>query len=142
MVHGSESHRPEDFWATPMCEHNAMLEEAIREVLPSCKNLDGVVVDRACSCLARASTLEKLKQIKLWAVDGFHAHGHAKSCRCNPRFQKRLDKRFRNTNTSAAEQVFSWFRKYPRILTEAGLLRHSFKVLSFPRPYSCKKEAC
>ena len=123
-------------WAKPMYEPkgNAVLEEAISEILPSYKNLDGVVVDRACAFRPRASTLKKLKQIKFWAVDGFRAHGHTKTCKCNPRFQKRLATRFRNTNTSAAEQVFSWFCNYSRILNEAGPLRHSFKVLLF-----CKK---
>ena len=123
-------------WAKPMYEPegNAVLEEAISEILPSYKNLDGVLVDRACSFVPRASTLRKLKQIKCWAVDGFHAQGHTKTFKCSLRFQRRLAKRFRNTNTSAAEQVFSWFRNYSRILNEAGPLRHSFKVLLF-----CKK---
>ena len=43
-------------WAKPMCkpEENDSLDEAINYILPMYRNLDGVVVDRACGFLKRA----------------------------------------------------------------------------------------
>ena len=38
---------------------------------------------------------------------------------------------FQGYSSSAAEQVFSWFRSYARTLNETTLLRHAFKVLYF-----------
>ena len=63
----------------------------------------------------------------------FHAHRHKKTCVYNPLYVKRLSRRFAKTNTSACEQVFSWFRNYARILNEARAIRHTFKVLYFSK---------
>ncbi|CAJ1442542.1 unnamed protein product [Effrenium voratum] len=50
---------------------------------------------------------------------------------CNPNFVQRLHRRFKKTNTFAAEHVFAWFRNYARSLNETRPQRHSFKVLVF-----------
>ena len=91
---------------------------------------DGVVVDRACSFLPCACRIKAFNQVKYWSVDLFHAHGHIKDCPC-PLYRRRLKSRFGSVNTSACEQVFSWFRGYARVLNEATPSRHAFKVLYF-----------
>ena len=94
-------------WAKHMSqpEGNAILEAALMDVIPKFPNLDGVIVDRACSFLPHARHFKVMNQVKYWAVDAFHAQGHTKKCKCNPLYQKRLSLRFKRTNSSAAEQV-------------------------------------
>ena len=64
----------------------------------------------------------------------------AKGCPCNPLYRKRLAKRFKGVNSSAAEQVFSWFRNYARLLNECSPMRHSFKVLYFVKLHNLAVE--
>ena len=85
--------------------------------------LDGVMVDRACSFLPHARSLEVMIQGKYWSVDTFHAQG--KSCECNPLYQKRPSRRFKLTNSSAAEQVFGGFRSHARALHGCTPSRHA-----------------
>ena len=120
-------------WARAMeaPEGNDILETALRETLPKYPKADGVVVDRACSFLPCACRIKAFNQVKYWSVDLFHAHGHTKDCPCNPLYRRRLKSRFESVNTSACEQVFSWFRGYARVLNEATPSRHAFKVLYF-----------
>ena len=108
-------------WARAMeaPEGNDILETALRETLPKYPKADGVVVDRACSFLPCACRIKAFNQVKYWSVDLFHAHGHTKDCPCNPLYRRRLKSRFESVNTSACEQVFSWFRGYARVLNEA-----------------------
>ena len=112
-------------------ENNEILHESLLEILPLYKNLDGVIMDRACGFLPTAKANKEMKPIKFWSVDGFHAKGHTKKCPCNPLYKKRLAKRFKGVNSSACEQVFAWFRNYARLLNESSPMRHSFKVLYF-----------
>lgn len=49
---------------------------------------------------------------------------------------KRLGRRFKKINLSAAEQVFSWFRNYARPLNESRPLRHALKVLFFVKEHN------
>ncbi|OLQ13370.1 hypothetical protein AK812_SmicGene2621 [Symbiodinium microadriaticum] len=60
-----------------MCvpENNAILHDSLLEILPLYKNLDGVIMDRACGFLPTAQADKNLKQIKYWSIDGFHARG-------------------------------------------------------------------
>ena len=44
-------------------------------------------------------------------------------------------------NMSAAEQVFSWFRNYAKLLNEARALRHTFKVLYFMKEHNAAVQA-
>ena len=108
-------------------EGNDILDEAISAVMPLYKNMNCAVVDRACCFLPRAVKSKRFKQVKHWIVDKFHAY----SCVRNPLHRPSLARRIRNTNTSAAEQVFSWFRGFARILHEATPERHAFKVLYY-----------
>ena len=121
-------------------ENNDILRDTLSEILPLYKNLDGLIMDRACAFLPTAKVTKSLKQIKFWSVDGFHARGHTKGCPCNPLYRKRLAKRFKGVNSSAAEQVFSWFRNYARLLNECSPMRHSFKVLYFVKLHNLAVE--
>ncbi|OLP83988.1 hypothetical protein AK812_SmicGene35184 [Symbiodinium microadriaticum] len=64
-------------WAKHMSqpEGNAILEAALMDVIPKFPNLDGVIVDRACSFLPHARHFKVMNQVKYWAVDAFHAQG-------------------------------------------------------------------
>ena len=83
---------------------------------------------------------DEFKQIKYKTCDFFHGKGHTGNCPCNPNTVLRLKRRFNRVNTSAAEQVFSWFKNYARILNEARPVRHRFKVLLFCRLHNKKVE--
>ncbi|CAE7211717.1 ANKRD52 [Symbiodinium sp. KB8] len=112
-------------------EGHDVVDDVLTRILPKYKNMNGVIIDRVCSFLPRAKSQAKFRQIKHWSVDFFHAHGHNASCPCNPHHIPRLARHFKGINTSAAEQVFAWFRNYARVLNEATAMRHSFKVLYF-----------
>ena len=77
-----------------------MLEDAA-DFLPA---LDCIIYDRMCCALQAVRKSDMLKDIKYFCVDKFHAHGHAKTCPCSPLVHKKLNKRLREVNTSAAEQ--------------------------------------
>ncbi|CAE7499068.1 unnamed protein product, partial [Symbiodinium necroappetens] len=110
---------------------NDVVDDVLTRTLPKYKNMNGVIIDRVCSFLLRAKSQAKFKQIKYWSVDFFHAHGHNASRPCNPHHIPRLARCFKGISTSAAEQVFAWFRNYARVLNETTAMRHSFKVLYF-----------
>ena len=124
-------------------EDNAVVRETLAKALPYYKNLSAFILDRACAFVPSAAHDSTLKQIKYWGVDTFHAQKHKKSCPCNPLYVRRLAKRCKGVNMSAAEQVFSWFRNYARLLNETRPLRHVFKVLHFIKEHNeaidCKK---
>ena len=86
-------------------------------------------MDRVCAFVPCASGNGKLRQIKYWAVDKFHALKHKKTCKHNILQVRRLANRFKKTKTSACEQVFSWFRNYARLLNEARPWCHAFSSL-------------
>lgn len=117
-------------------ENNLIVRASLLKTLPKYKNLDGFVMDRVCSFAPNAKEDPAFKQIKYWAIDHFHALKRKKTCSYNPLHVKRLGKRFKGINLSAAEQVFSWFRNYARLLNEARSLRHSFKVLYFVKQHN------
>ena len=121
-------------------ENNEILYDSLLEILPLYKHLDGLIMDRACGFLPTAQADKNLKQIKYWSIDGFHAKGHTKGCPCNPIYKKRLATRFEGVNSSACEQVFSWFKGYARLLNESSPMRHSFKVLYFVKLHNCAVE--
>ena len=112
------------------------MHSSLLTILPKYKNLDGFVMDRVCGFAPKAKEDSDLKQIKYWAIDHFHALRHKQTCAYNPLYVKRLGKRFKGINLPAAEQVFSWFRNYARILNEARPLRHSFKGLYFVKQHN------
>lgn len=114
-------------------EGNAIATDTLKRVLPNYPQCNAFVMDRCCALYSKNQGKPCFKQIKYWAVDHWHAHTHKKGCLCNPLHIRRLRLRLQKVNTSAAEQVFSWFRNYARILNECSVLRHSFKVLFFAR---------
>ena len=69
-------------------------------------------------------------------MDRFHSYGHSKKCPCNPRSKTRLKKCIKNLNTSIAEQTFSWFRGYSKVLNDMRPLRHRFAVLFFCKQHN------
>ena len=120
-----------------LCHGNsAIVEISLLKVLPTYPKLDGFVMDRVCGFKLSSKGAAACTQIKYWAVDKFHAYGHKKSCKCNPRFVKRLSRRFAKTNTAACEQVFSRFRNYARVLNESRPCRHQFKVLLYAKMHN------
>ena len=110
---------------------NDVVDDVLTHALPKHKNMNGVIIDRVCSFLPRAKSQAKFRQTNHWSVDFFHAHGHNASCPCNLHHIPRLARCFKGISTSAAEQVFAWFRNYARVLNETTAMRHSFKVLYF-----------
>ncbi|CAE7179837.1 unnamed protein product [Symbiodinium microadriaticum] len=112
-------------------EGNEVMDGILTRLLPKCPLLDGVVLDRACAFLPHAKRTRKFAQVGYWCVDYFHGAKHSDHCPCNPHHVRRLARRFANVNTSAAEQVFSWFRQYARVLNELSPHRHQLKVLVF-----------
>ena len=125
MVYGGQPCRP----ANLLGETHV----ALTDVIPKFTNLDGAIVDRACSFLPHARQLKVIDQVKYWAVDACHAQGHTKSCKCHPLYQKRVSLRFNRTSSSAAEHIFNWFPGCARVLNGCTPSRHAFKVLYFCR---------
>ncbi|CAJ1401529.1 unnamed protein product [Effrenium voratum] len=114
-------------------ENNEVVKDSLLKILPMYKKVNCFVLDRNCAFMPQALEVKEFKQVKYWTIDCFHATGHKKTCKCNPLHVPRLAKRLKHVNTSAAEQVFAWFRNYARVLNESSPLRHAFKVL-----YYCK----
>lgn len=111
-------------------EGNEVTSQALLKVLHLYPKVDLFVLDRACAFMPSAKTTTGLEQLKFYAVDKFHAHGHRSACPCHPT-KPRLKKRLGSLNTSVAEQTFSWFRTYAVVLNEMRELRHRFAVLWF-----------
>ena len=109
-----------------------MLEDAA-ELLPA---LDCIIYDRMCCALQAVRKSDMLKDIKYFCVDKFHAHGHAKTCPCSPLVHKKLNKRLREVNTSAAEQTFAWFRNYARTFNTMSPQTHFFYVLFYVQKHN------
>jgi hypothetical protein len=114
-------------------ESNDVAEMSLEKVIPLYKQCDGFVMDRVCAFVPCASGNGKLRQIKYWAVDKFHALKHKKTCKHNILQVRRLVNRFKKTKTSACEQVFSWFRNYARRLNEARPWCHAFSSPYFAK---------
>ena len=66
-------------------ENNEVAGLAVTHVVWLYPKVDCLVYDRACSFKPFATTNAALDQIRLYIIDGFHAHGHSRSCTCNPR---------------------------------------------------------
>jgi hypothetical protein len=115
-------------------ENNQVAFEAVERVIRLYPNMDCIVYDRACKMLPAARQRPLLKQVKTFAVDKFHAQNHGATCRCSPLNVRRIRTRLRDVNTSAAEQVFSWFRGYAATLNSASSHHHRFLAL-----YLCRK---
>lgn len=107
-------------------ENNNHVIAVLRESLPNLPKANCVIYDRACRCLKTLQSTKDFKQIKTWAVDKFHAQGHAKNCPCSHLHVPRVAKRQRKVNTSVCEQVFAWFRGYSLIFNNMEPNKHRF----------------
>ncbi|CAE7162509.1 unnamed protein product [Symbiodinium necroappetens] len=96
-------------------EGDEVMDGILTRLLPKYPLLDGIVLDRACAFLPHAKRTREFAQVGYWCVDYFHGAKHSDQCPCNPHYVRRLARRFANVNTSAAEQVFTWFRQYARV---------------------------
>ena len=114
-------------------ENNQIAVDVLKDVVNLSPQTDCVVDDRMCSSLKKMSrsSTESFKGIKYWAIDEFHAHGHAANCPCNPLVHKKLARRLSKTNTSVAEQSFAWFRGYASSLNTMARETHLFYVLDY-----------
>ena len=64
-------------------EGNKVAMQTLRRILPHYQACNTFVLDRCCEAYPANHKEECFKQIKYWAVDEWHAHGHKKTCPCN-----------------------------------------------------------
>ena len=112
-------------------ESNAVVLSSLRNVIHLYENCNAFVMDRNCKFKATGIADPKLKNIKYYIIDKWHAKKHCKKCKCSPENHQSLRRRLRGVNTSICEQTFSWFRGYARVFNELRPKRHSFLVLYF-----------
>jgi len=112
-------------------ENNAILLSSLRKILPQHPNLKIVIYDRACKVVDAIRADESLKQVTHAIVDKWHGAKHGNTCKCNPCAKPSLMKKVRKINTSAAEQVFAWFRGYASCLNSTNPVVHRFLVLYY-----------
>ena len=115
-------------------ENNLVTAQTLEKAIPHLKNCDCFILDRNCKAKIALESRPLLKQIRYYPIDEFHAQKHTDGCPCSPLHIRRLKRRIKGVNTSVAEQVFSWFRGYARVLNEMRSLRHRFLVL-----YLCRR---
>ena len=115
-------------------EDNKVVTDALTKVIRHYPKMNTFIMDRNCKYFQTAQKTRSLNQITAYPVDLFHAQkGRSKSCQCNPYYRPSLMKRVKNVNTSAAEQVFSWFRGYAGSMNTMPRNRHYFFVLRYCR---------
>lgn len=117
-------------------ENNATLTDILHSILPIYPSCNALIMDRVCSYAPSAAKDPALSQIKYYIVDKFHALHHVSTCPCNPHKIVRLKRRLSGVNSSACEQLFSWFRGYARVFNEMRRLRHCFLVMYFARRHN------
>ena len=109
---------------------------ALEKVIDTYDKVDAFGLDRNCKFAPKAKSRPKLKRIKYWFIDKFHAQKHSKDCPCNPYYIPRIMKRLKGVNTSTSEQVWSWFRGYVTTLNHMNSRRHRFLVLHYVRRHN------
>ena len=114
-------------------ENKAMVVKLFSDILPNFPKVDCLIYDRMCRILPAMTTNTAFGKIKYFVVDRFHAKKHSADCPCSPINVKRLGRRIKGVNTSACEQVFSWFRNYARTLNSVHPRTHFFLVLLYCR---------
>eukprot|EP00438_Fugacium_kawagutii_P010367 Skav231997 [mRNA] locus=scaffold719:439782:442514:+ [translate_table: standard] len=117
-------------------ENNDIALTAVMDLLHHYPNVNAVVYDRACSILSAATKETRLKPIRYWAVDKFHAKGHVGKCPCHPEKILRLKRRLKSVNTSMSEQTFSWFRGYANTFNNMAPQTQRFYVLAYGRRHN------
>ena len=114
-------------------ENNEVKTRILCQILPSYENVDCLIHDRACSYIHEVRRTEKLSALKFVIADKWHGSKHRATCPCSPRWVPRLKRRLRGINSSVAEQTFSWFRNYARIMNDMKPRKHAFYVLYYSR---------
>lgn len=66
-------------------ENNEVASLAVENIIWLYPKLDCIVYDRACAFKQCGESNDMFQQITSYVVDGFHAHGHSRTCPCNPR---------------------------------------------------------
>jgi hypothetical protein len=113
-------------------ENYDVVFSAIERVIDFYPKADMFIYDRACKTVKKGLLRPKLKQIKTWCVDKFHAKkGHSDRCACSPYNHKHLMKKLKGMNTSTSEQIFSWFRGYASSFNNMRPCRHRLMVLYY-----------
>eukprot|EP00971_Amphidinium_carterae_P057264 1132121-Amphidinium_carterae.1 len=100
----------------------------VAKILPVFPRCNAIVCDRACKMVKTKGKSDPTNRVKFWCVDKFHAHAHSKKCPCSPLYVGGIKRRLAGVNTSAAEQLFRWFRGYARVLNNTTTARHIFLV--------------
>ena len=117
-------------------EGNDTVNVALEKVLMHYPKANTFIYDRNCAYAPSASKRPALKQLKFYAIDRMHGAKHNKRCKHAPQNSKRLRRRLNGVNTSASEQVFSWFRGYASTVNEMRELRHRFLVLYYAKRHN------
>ena len=96
-------------------ENNEVVTVALEKVIDQYKNAKTFIMDRNCKYAPKNKSRQKLRKIRTWAIDKFHAKRHGKKCPCNPYKHKLTMRALKGVNTSVCEQVWSWFRNYAAV---------------------------
>ena len=107
-------------------ENNAIVTETLGAIKQYNPKIQTVIYDRACKMVN--SPLGPPEEY-CWVVDKFHGRKHTIGCACNPWTSNALWGAISNTNSSIAEQVFSLFRNYNRIINSMSRNRSRMYVL-------------
>jgi hypothetical protein len=107
-------------------ENNDVAFRTIEKVISHYPCASVLIYDRACRLVQAGRGRRKLRQIRTWAVDKWHAYKHGKECVCSPWNHKNIERALNGLNTSVAEQTFSWFRSYASTFNSMRSLRHRF----------------
>ena len=122
-------------------ENDAVVTRSLEKVLPWYPQMSKYIMDRNCRYYKRASQNPKLRQIKTWAIDNWHAEKHSATCPCSPKNHPAIRRAIAGLNTSIAGQTFSWFRGYASTFNTMSKLRHTFTTLAYCRRHNENIEA-
>ena len=117
-------------------EHNKAVADMMSIITAKYSKVKTLVYDRACSFMPMAKKQKRLKAIKNYVVDRFHAHRHSRKCPCSPLKHKRLATAIKGANTSAAEQTFAWLRRYAYSFNNMHPDMHEFMLLAFSKMHN------
>ena len=117
-------------------ENNAVVTKALLRILASYPNVNCYIMDRNCKYARTVENTAGLKQLKYLPIDKMPAKGHKRSCVHNPKSSLRFRRRIAKVNPQAAEQTFSWFWGYARMLNEMRPSRREFLVMDFAKRHN------
>ena len=114
-------------------ENNAVKLKSLDRIINLYPKCNLTLHDVCCKLAPEAVKSGKYEQIKFWCIDKWHAKKHGKHCKYSPYNDTNLEKRLDGVNTSTSEQLFSWFRRYSRVLNEMRQKRHHFLILYYSK---------